>query len=279
MNDNEGRTGTLLRLVTRGVEQKDMLHYLKKQARFKVGLEGSLARSEFPVSGAANEETIETQAETEIFSKIREEVLQGAYFLIDYRGYAGYEPGDNVINIFAMGAMVTEAIKASESLLAMGIYANVIAVTSSDLLIGIQGYETDYAYLKQGLGVNSNLYLRKAENSSAGELMTIAGKRIPVVSIADGEEGLLDNIGSIIGVRQEALAVRKHSKCGRPSEIYAYHGIDSESVIEACGKVLAETALEKIVVSASALSDVQQSAGSSAHWTELWKSRKTSHNH
>ena len=33
-----------------------------------------------------------------------EEVLKGAYHLIDYRGYAGYEPGDNVVNIFAMGS-------------------------------------------------------------------------------------------------------------------------------------------------------------------------------
>src|SRR5690606_3798117 len=48
LNDNAGRSGVHMRLVTRGAEQKDMLHYLKKQARFKEGLQGTLARAEFP---------------------------------------------------------------------------------------------------------------------------------------------------------------------------------------------------------------------------------------
>lgn len=279
LNDNAGRTGTLLRLVTRGAEQKDMLHYLKKQTRFKVGLEGALARAEFPIAGSFNEEEVGTADEAQIMATIREEVLKGAYYLIDYRGYAGYEPGDNVVNIFALGAMVTEAIKASEALLSRGIYANVIVVTSHDLLVGILGRETDYDYLKNGLGVNSNLYLRKSDEVTAGDLITVAGRRVPVVSIADGEEGLLDNIGSIIGVRQEALAVRKHSKCGRPSEIYAYHHIDAAAVVEACGKVLAETALEKVMVSENALGETHQAEGRTGHWTDLWPSKAPMHKH
>ncbi|KHD88984.1 MAG: pyruvate dehydrogenase [Bdellovibrio sp. ArHS] len=279
LNDNAGRTGTLLRLVTRGAEQKDMLHYLKKQARFKTGLEGTLARAEFPIAGAYNEEELGTMDEAQIMSTIREEVLKGAYYLIDYRGYAGYEPGDNVVNIFAMGSLVTEGIKASEALLSRGIYANVIVVTSSDLLVGIQAHENDYDYLKNGLGVNSNLYLRKADEVTTGDLVTVAGKRIPAVSVADGEAGLLDNIGSIIGVRQESLAVRKHSKCGRPSEIYAYHNIDAEAVVEACGKVLAETALEKVMVSESALGEAHQAEGRAGHWTDLWPAKNPVHKH
>jgi Pyruvate dehydrogenase complex, dehydrogenase (E1) component len=279
LNDNAGRTGTLLRLVTRGAEQKDMMLYLKKQMRFKAGAEAALARSEFPIAGAVNEEEVGTIEDSAIMAKIREEVLQGAYYLIDYRGYAGYEPGDNVVNIFALGTMVTEGIKASEALLARGIYANVIVVTSQDLLCGIPAHENDYEYLKNYLGVNSNLYLKKSSDVSSGDLITVAGKRVPVVSVADGEAGMLDNIGSIIGVRQEALAVRKHSKCGRPSEIYAYHHMDAESVVEACGKVLAETALEKVIVSESALGETHQAESRTTHWTELWPSKTPVHKH
>lgn len=279
LNNNAGRTGVLLRLVTRGVEQRDMMHYLKKQARFKAGLQGALARAEFPVNGGQNEEEVAPMEEAQILRQVREEVLQGAYYLIDYRGYAGYEPGDNVVNIFAMGALGTEAIKASETLLSHGIYANVILVTSPDLLIGIQAHENDYAYLRHGLGVNSDLFLRKSEDVSAGDLITVAGKRVPVVSVHDGEAGLLDNIGSIIGVRHEACAVRKHSKCGRPSEIYAFHGIDADSVVEACGKVLAETALEQVIVRESALEQTQQAAKTANHWTELWPSKSAVNKH
>ncbi|MNT13736.1 hypothetical protein D3C72_1487170 [compost metagenome] len=83
----------------------------------------------------------------------------------------------------------------------------------------------------------------------------------------------------MIGVRQESLAVRKHSKCGRPSEIYAYHGIDAEAVVEACGKVLAETALEKVIVSENALGEAHQAETRSTHWTELWPAKTPVHKH
>lgn len=272
-NENAGRNGVLIRGVTRGVEQKDMLNFLKKQARFKEDLTAPLARAEFPLEGALNEAEVATLHDDVILEKIRHEVLEGAYYLIDYRGYAGYEPGDNVVNIFAMGSVTTEAIKASEALLTKGVYANVIVVTSSDLLCGIQGHETDYRWLREGLGINGDLVVHPTEQLNGHEFVTVAGRRVPMVSVHDGEAGLLDNMGSIVGVRHESLAVRKHSKCGRPNEIYAYHGLDTEAVVEACGKVLSETALENVKVSQNVLGEVQTQAPAPAKWDELWPSR------
>lgn len=279
LNDNAGRSGVLIRAVTRGVEQKDFLTLLKRQARFKVDLPAPLARAEFPIDGAADEATVDTADEATIMKTIREEVLQGAYRLIDYSGYAGYEPGDNVVNIFSMGSPTTEAIKASETLLAHGIYANVIVVTSSDLLCGIQAHDNDYEWLRNGLNVNANLHVRKSEEVNSGDLVTIAGKRIPIVSVHDGEAGLLDNLGSVVGVRQYSCAVRKHSKCGRPNEIYKYHHIDAESVVEAAGRALAETALEQTIVHENQLNAVKAAEKSQTHWTELWPSRSHSQKH
>jgi pyruvate dehydrogenase E1 component len=113
---------------------------------------------------------------------------------------------------------------------------------------------------------------------TSGEIVTVAGKRIPMVSVHDGEAGLLDNLGSIVGVRHEALAVRKHSKCARPSEIYAYHGIDAESIVEACGKVLSETALEQTILREQTLNEVPREATKRA-WTELWPSKTPVNKH
>lgn len=285
MNDNGGRNGTLLRLVTRGVEQKDMMKYLSKQLRFKSDQSQKLSRSEFPMPNSTNEEELTTLSEQEIFSTIREEVLKGAYRLIDYSGYAGYEPGDNVVNIFSLGSLTTEAIKASENLLGRGIYANVIVVTSPDLLCGIQAHENDYNYLRNELGITPNLFIKKTEDVSSADLVTVSGRRIPIVSVHDGEAGILDNLGSIVGVRQESCAVRKHSKCGRPNEIYHYHGMDAEAVIEACGKVLSETALEKVIVSKNSLDQLQQTEGQTTdigqtpHWSELWPTKNPAHKH
>lgn len=283
LNDNAGRTGTLLRLVTRGAEQKDLMKYLNKQVRFKASNEHKLARAEFPISGGTNEEEILPRSEQEILTTLREDVLKGAYFLIDYRGYAGYEPGDNVVNIFAMGSLTTEAIKASEDLLARGIYANVIVVTSPDLLCGILAHENDYNYLRHDLGINADLYLNRQGDVGSADLIMASGRRVPVVSVHDGEAGLLDNLGSIVGVRQESCAVRKHSKCGRPAEIYHFHKIDAEAVVEACGKVLSETALEKVIVNKATLEEVTNSEstqhGQRPHWTELWPSKTQNQKH
>lgn len=273
--DNVGRNGVLIRGVTRGVEQKDMMLHLKRQSRFKTDPSALLTRAEFKIEGAVEENLVETLAEPEILEQIRTEVLAGAYYLIDYRNYAGYEPGDNVVNIFAMGPMGTEALKASEALLAHGIYANVIMVTSSDLLCGIQAHENDYAYLKQNLGLNADLFVHPVQELNGVELVTAAGRRIPIVSVHDGEAGLLDNLGSIVGVKQESLAVRKHSKCGRPKDIYAYHHIDAAAVVEACGKVLSETALENVQVSQISLRQPVQP--SVTDWRELWPQRQEPH--
>ncbi len=283
LNDNTGRQGTLLRLVTRGVEQKDMMKYLTKQARFKTDSTIRLARAAFAVQGGTNEEEVSALSENEILTTIKAEVLKGAYYFIDYRGYAGYEPGDNVVNIFAMGAMVTEAIKASEKLLERGIYANVIVVTSPDLLCGILAHENDYDYLRNHLSINANLYLNKTSDVDSADLITVSGRRVPIVSVHDGEAGLLDNLGSIVGVRHESCAVRKHSKCGRPSEIYHFHHIDDEAVIEACGRVLSETALEQVIVRKNSIEEVaqadHQAHGTTAHWTELWPTKNQNHRH
>ncbi len=282
LNDNTGRSGVLLRLVTRGADQKDMMKYLNKQVRFKSNSAGLLSRSEFPVAGGTNEEEFSALSENEILTSVREDVLKGAYYLIDYRGYAGYEPGDNVVNIFAMGSLCTEAIKASENLLSRGIYANVIVVTSPDLLCGILAHENDYDYLRNGLMINSDLYLNRQGQVESADLVVASGRRIPVVSVHDGEAGLLDNLGSIVGVRQESCAVRKHSKCGRPAEIYHYHHIDSEAVIDACGKVLSETALEKVIVTKQTFEQTADSTNAQQdrpHWTELWPTKNQSHKH
>lgn len=243
--DNDGRTGVLIRGVTRGVDQKNLMKYLKMQLRFKAGLqEGQkLCRSDFSLEGAVNESEVDSLSETEILNALREDVLAGGYYLIDYRDYAGYAAGDNVIHLFAMGSLATEAIKASEELLKKGIYANVIVVTSPDLLLGHLGHFNNYQHLRECLKINGNLHLKPIPGSSQ-ELMTLAGRRIPIVSVHDGEAGLLDNIGSIVGVKQIACAVRKHSLCGRPVEIYNYHSIDSEAVVAAAMQVLADTAEE-----------------------------------
>lgn len=279
-NTNQEKTGVLVRGVTRGAQQKDLLKYLKMQKRFKIDQTGELNFKDSGISGGLDQASAPSISDEEIFKTLREEVLSGAYKLIDYSGYVGYEPGDNVVNIFSLGSLTTEAILASNELLKKGIYANVIVTTNTDLLAGNLAHKNNYHYLKQYLEINADLHLTSQANlNKENELASLSGRRIPIVSVHDGEPGLLDNLGSIVGVKHEALAVRRHSKCGRPEEIYKYHGIDWKSVVEACGKVLSETALEEIKVSKDILKALKTSNATSTpeNWKNLWPSNNNKH--
>lgn len=218
IGENVGRAGVLIRAVTRGVDQKQFLESLKTQKRFKTQQDILLTPKSHHLPFAQEESHIGCISNPEIFSQIQKEVLAGAYYLLNYTGYADYREEDNVVHIFSMGSPSTSALSASKKLLNQGIYANVIIVTSPDLLLGNLANSNGYTHLRKGLG--------------------LARAKAPIVSVHDGEPGLLDNIGSVLGVHQESLAVRKHSRCGRPGDIYQYHGISADSVVQSCLKVL-----------------------------------------
>ncbi len=255
--ENTDREAALIRCVTKGVAQKELLGRLKKQARFKTDATGLTLETEAGVAARADEEILET---------VRKEALEGGYALIDYRGYTDYVPGDNVVHLFAMGALVPEAIKASDRLHEeKGIYANVYVVTSPDLLLGNYAYHDSFKHLKEVLGVNGNVHFvpgRGGKIASAGDWYALQGSRVPVVSVHDGEPGLLDNIGSIVGVKHHALAVRKTSKSGTTWDIYHLHGIDAEAIFEASEAALKESAEEVFEISSQVLEAVRAKGSS-----------------
>ncbi len=275
LDQNDGRRGVLIRAVTRAVPQAALLENLKKQARFKSALAaGSLlkpAGASAEWGAALDEASVPTLSDAEILKAVRLDVLQGAYYLVDWRGYAGYEPGENVVNLFVMGSVTTEALDAAKTLLARGVFANVIVVTSPELLLGILGHQDGYRHLGESLGVDGDLHAVEGANASEAGLVSLAGRRVPCVAVCDGEAGLLDNIGSIVGVKQVTLAVRKFSKCGRPDQVYAYQHLDGDSIVEACGQVLAETALEDLRVSPALLERLAgRERAPRPNWRELW---------
>ena len=64
--------------------------------------------------------------------------------------------------------------------------------------------------------------------------------------------------------------MRKFSKCGRPDEVYRYQHLDAESIVEACGQVLSETALENLAVSPALLERLAGRAPAPRDWRALW---------
>ncbi len=249
-DENEGRRGVLIRAVTRAIPQKLLLENVRRHAAH---------------ADVAHDDRA-------LLERVRADCLEGGYYLIDRRGEAGYEPGDNVVHVFVMGSLAVEAIEASHALLERGVFANVIAVSSPELLCGILGEQDGYRHLKQRLAIDGDLHAVEGAGTSAAGLVSLAGRRVPIVGVCDGEAGLLDNLGSIVGVKQRTLAVRKFSKCGRPDQVYGLHHLDPGSIVEACGQMLSETALEDLRVPEELLARFEQGGArrEKPDWRSLW---------
>jgi pyruvate dehydrogenase E1 component len=276
LDQNEGRRGVLIRAVTRAVPQALLLENLRRQARFKAGLAAGQRLK--PAGGGAewgdalDESRLTALPDREILERLRADVLAGGYYLVDWRAYAGYEPGDNVVRIFSMGSVTTEALEASQALLERGIFADVIVITSPELLLGILGHQSGYQHLRETLGIDGDLHAVDGAEVSAAGLVSLAARRVPCVAVCDGEGGLVDNIGSIVGVKQVTLAVRKFSKCGRPDQVYRYQELSAGAIVAAAGEVLSETALEDLRVSPELLARLAGARPGSPRrdWRELW---------
>ena len=272
--DNKGRSGVLIRAVTRALHQNQLLEWLKKQARWKREMPAGAELGLTAQDGGLHEAEVPHASDAEILAALKHDVLAGGYRLIDWRGYRGYQPGENVVELFVMGALVPEAIGASQQLLDRGVYANVTVVTSPDLLCGEMARKTDFRHLVQTLGVTGKLHLRPAGGKSGplgpGDAIDLAGRRVPIVSVHDGEIGLLDNLGSIVGVPQLAKAVVKFSKSGTPAHIFQYHGLHPAGIADACGQVLAQTAMEHVQLHPEAVARLRDQKAPAGDWRELW---------
>lgn len=276
VGDNQGRSGVFVRGVTRAIAQRDMLTRVRRHRDSKSVEPSGALRPAGDGTGwdpqAIDNETLPALDDATLLAKVRAGCLAGAWTLVDHRGYAGYEPGENVVQLFVMGPLVPEALEASDALLEIGIFANVHVVSSPELLLGILGEQEGYSLLREGLGVDGNLHGVQSASASQAGLISLAGRRVPCVAVCDGEAGHLDNIGSILGVRCRTLAVRKFSKCGRPDEVYAYQSLDAEAIRDACGQVLSETALEDFVVDPALLERFAgQASAPKPNWRELWR--------
>ncbi len=153
---------------------------------------------------------------------LRQQVLGGAYRLLDRSREPGYKPGENVVHIFSSGAMIPEAVEASGAIAREGVYANVINVTSSDLLF-------------RRLQEWASMAMRGRGNAdSIGDLLSPGERAAPVVTVLDGHPHTLAWIGGFLGARAFPLGVSDFGQSGALQDLYREHGIDVDSIMMAC---------------------------------------------
>src|SRR3954469_18533188 len=116
-----------------------------------------------------------------------------------------------MVTIAAMGAVIPEALAAADRLPALGHGADVVCVTSPDLLFrAIQA--------RRGLSESPSWILDQAFP---------ADRATPLVTVLDGHPHTLAFLGTIRNTPLTALGVTRFGQSGSIEDVYRYHDIDT----------------------------------------------------
>jgi pyruvate dehydrogenase E1 component len=121
------------------------------------------------------------------------------------------------VTIAAVGAVMPEAVAAANRLDQVGITADVICVTSPDLL-----YRAVRA--KEG---------REDAESWILDQVFPADRATPLVTVLDGHPHTLSFLAMINRVPCASLGVTRFGQSGSLDEVYRYHGLDTDSIVSA----------------------------------------------
>jgi len=139
----------------------------------------------------------------------RRQVVAGAYPL--------RRTDDAKVTIAAMGAVVPEALAAAERLEQVGIPADIVCITSPDLL---------YRAVRARQGHES------AESWILDQVLP-ADRATPLVTVLDGHPHTLSFLATVNRVATTALGVTRFGQSGALEDVYRYHGLDADSIVRA----------------------------------------------
>jgi pyruvate dehydrogenase E1 component len=166
-------------------------------------------------------------ADAEAREKLRQQVIRGAYRLVDRSGEENYQPGKNVAHIFAVGAMIPEAVTASQKLLEQGIFTNVFNVTGAGPLY--REFQSAQHAALSGAAKQSHLL---------EELVSPNERSVPVVTVVDGHPHSMACIGAALNAPTCPLGVVGFGQSGTVPDLYREYKIDAASICAACEQLL-----------------------------------------
>lgn len=139
----------------------------------------------------------------------RRSVIAGAYTL-----HRGDRP---TATICAMGAVVPEALQAGKRLTTMGFEADIVCVTSADLLFrAVQA--------RRGMASEPTWIL---------DLVFPPDRALPMVTVVDGHPHTLAFLPTINRVAATHLGVTRFGQSGDLESVYRYHHIDADAIVGA----------------------------------------------
>jgi pyruvate dehydrogenase E1 component len=174
-------------------------------------------------SKRVNQDLFKPPSDPAALERLRLQVLAGAYRQIDRSRETGYMQGANVVNIMACGAMVPEAIEASDLLLEEGVFANVINVTGPGPL-----------YRQFQDSVRATIRSERRSSTFLSDLIPGGEGGAPIVTVVDGHPHSLAWVGGALNTKTFPLGVSEYGQSGSPAELYKEYQIDVSSIMAAC---------------------------------------------
>ncbi|HEY1917258.1 MAG TPA: pyruvate dehydrogenase [Streptosporangiaceae bacterium] len=139
----------------------------------------------------------------------RRQVVAGGYML---RAAA-----DPAVTVCAVGAVVTDALAAARRLAELGFEADVLCLSSPDLLFRATAARRGYG---------------DADSWILDTLLPQERAR-PMVTVLDGHPHTLSFLAGVNGVPATHLGVTKFGQSGALEDVYRYHGLDPDSIVAA----------------------------------------------
>jgi pyruvate dehydrogenase E1 component len=155
----------------------------------------------------------------------RRQTLAGGYRLLEARQVAPNLPSEAPsVTVVAMGAMVTEAVKAVTFLIDEEVAANLIVVTSAERL-SAELHDAQLSAMRH--------HRSGSEAPFLASLILENERHDPMVTVADSASHTLSFLGSAFGARVIALGVDAFGQSGTVQDLYSEAGIDADHIIEA----------------------------------------------
>ena len=145
----------------------------------------------------------------------RSDVLAGGYRLRS-------APGAPAVVLVGMGVVMPEVLAAADELAATGVAADVVCLTSADLV---------------HRAVQARNGLLDADDAVLDALFP-ADRVAPIVAVLDGHPHTLSFLSAIHGAPIASLGVQDFGQSGDVADLYRHFGIDAETIVGATGDLL-----------------------------------------
>ncbi len=160
---------------------------------------------------------------------LRRQALAGGYRLVDWRTAAPDLSRSRLVHLAVAGAMTPDAVDAAAQLRAQGIPANVLNLTSAQLL---------YEAWRDGADAP-----RQDDDSPFSWLIPPSERHAPIVTVLDGASHALAWLGSVYGMRTYPLGVDAFGQSGARADLYRHYRIDAPSIVDAARRALARNGI------------------------------------